>query len=274
MVINSYIVDDLVYTMVATKNQDNKYPAIIFKLDINGILRDSFAVMRSFKSENYEYLLSVCKFYVLSDYSILIYAQTTYLQGEIGISDSSQIDASIFKINSTKDIEWSTSVDFMNGVEEFVNWHNYKNKLYVSVSTSKFYLWLLSLDIRTGYLLNSKWIYLNRSTNDYRNFKLFYVSDLYVYTFIPATKSYYSRIFMYNSNTLQLVKAFTIGADASPVSLKSPYNSAMINIISTNHKNFSSLLIAPWKIPSPPIPGGASLFDKKNLTHPPSISHI
>ena len=243
MVITSYIVDDLVYTMVATRNQDNKYPAIIFKLDINGILRDSFAVMRSFKSENYQYLLSVSKFYVLSDSSILIYAKTTYLQGEIGISDSSQIDASIFKINSTKDIEWSASVDFMNGIEEFANWLNYKNKVYVSVSTSKFYLWLISLDSRTGYLLNSKWIYLDRSTNEYRNFKLFYASDLYIYTFILSSKSYYSRIFMHNSNTLQLVKAFNIDGDTAPVGLKSPYNSAMINIISTNSQTFSSLLI-------------------------------
>ena len=72
---------------------------------------------------------------------------------------------------------------------------------------------------------------------------MFYASDLYVYTFIQSSKSYYSRIFMCNSNTLQLVKALNIFGDTAPVGLISPYNSAMINIISTNSQTFSSLLI-------------------------------
>ena len=153
MVVNSYVVDDYAYTMLVANNSANNYPGVILKLDTNGVRLDSFAVMRSLKSVTYEYLLYVMRFYVLSDSSIIIFAQTTYLQGEIGVSNSSQIDLSIFKINSTKDIEWNTSVDFMNGVEEFAYGYIYKNKLHVSVSTSKFYLWLFSLDIRTGYLL-------------------------------------------------------------------------------------------------------------------------
>ena len=156
MVINSYVVDDFAYTMLVANNSANNYPGVILKLDTNGVKLDSFAVMSSYKSVSYDYKFYVIRFYVLSDSSIIIFAQTTYLQGEIGISDSSQIDLSIFKINSTKDIEWNTSVDFMNGVEEYAHGYIYENKLYISDSTSKFYLWLFSLDIRTGYLLNFK----------------------------------------------------------------------------------------------------------------------
>ena len=243
MVINSYVVDEFAYTMLVANNSANNYPGVILKLDTNGVIEDSFAVMRSLKYKTYEYLLYAIRFYVLSDSSIIIFAQTTYLQGEIGISDSSQIDLSIFKINSTKDIEWNTSVDFMNGVEEYAHGYIYKNKLYASVSTSKFYLWLFSLDIRTGYLLNFKCIYLYRAFNNYRDYIVLYVSDLYVYTHISVTSSYPSLVFMHSSNTLQLVKAFNITEFYLPVVIQNSYNSSMINIIFTERQTFFSLLI-------------------------------
>ena len=81
-------------------------------------------------------------------------------------------------------------------------------------------------------------IYLYRKFNNYRDYKVLYVSDLYVYSHISETSSYPSRIFMHNSNTLQLVKAFRITKYYFPVVIQNSYNSSMINVIFTERQTF------------------------------------
>ena len=74
-------------------------------------------------------------------------------------------------------------------------------------------------------------IYLNRTNNDYRDYKVLYASDLYVYSYIRSTSLYPSRIFMYSSKTFQLVKAFSISEFYYPVVIQNPYNSSIKNVI-------------------------------------------
>ena len=161
MVVNSYIVDDYSWTMLVANNSASNYPGIVLKLDTDGIIQDSFSVINSYKSGNYSYLLYVYKFYMASDNSMLIFAESSYLPNEIGVSNASSIDLSIFKIDSNKDFVWSTSVDFMHGVDEFpASGYIYKETVYASISSARNYLWIFTLDYLEGHLQNSRCLYL------------------------------------------------------------------------------------------------------------------
>ena len=184
--------------MLAADNSASNYHGIVIKLDTDGVIQDSFSVINSYKSGNYSYLLYIYKFYMASDNSMLIFAESSYLPNEIGVPNDSSIDLSIFKIDSNKDFVWSTSVDFMHGVDEFpASGYIYEETVYASTSSARNYLWIFTLDYLEGYLQNSRCLYLLNLSNHYREYKVIYASDFFAFAFISRGSGYASHIFIY-----------------------------------------------------------------------------
>ena len=184
LIAHTYIVNDFSWSLLTMNKTPDNLWGIVFKIDLNGISQEKFAVMNSYSSLLSNQMIYINNFSVLPDSSIIILAQTTYLQNEFGISNSSQLDLSIFKLNSNKEFEWGTSVDYFNDIDELASTYTYNNTIYLALSTAMNYLWLFTLDTPLGYIQNSQWIYLPKSSSELRMYYVFFVSKLLAYTSI------------------------------------------------------------------------------------------
>ena len=120
-VYQTYIVNDISWSLLTPDIPPVSMPSEIRKIDSNGVILDAFYVMNSqYPSISKEYQLYVYKFLLLSDSSLVLQAKTHYLEGEFGISNSSNTDLTFFKLDSNRDFVWSTTVDYFHW-EELTN---------------------------------------------------------------------------------------------------------------------------------------------------------
>ena len=112
LITHSYIVNDISWSLLTMDRTPDNINGIIIKIDKNGILLESFAVLNSYSPALTDQMIYINNLDVFSDSSMLILAQTTYIENQLSISSSSQLDLSIFKLNSNKDFEWGTSIDY------------------------------------------------------------------------------------------------------------------------------------------------------------------
>ena len=119
-------------------------------------------------SQTYIFLTS--DFYVFSDSSFIVMAIWTYLKDEFGVSLYSASDFCYFKIDSNRNFQWSTSIDFLNNFEERQSIYEYNGIVYVAIVTSKYYFCLQTLDKNTGVVNNSQCAYVSKEpiSYDYR----------------------------------------------------------------------------------------------------------
>ena len=111
-------------------------------------------------SQTYIFLTS--GFYVFSDSSFIVMAIWTYLEDEFGVSPYSASDFCYFKIDSNRNFQWSTSIDFLNNFEERQSIYEYNEIVYITIVTSKYYYCLQSLDKNTGVVFNSQCAYVTK----------------------------------------------------------------------------------------------------------------
>ena len=147
----TYIVNDISWSLLTPDIPPGLMPSEIRKIDSNGVILVAFYVMNSqYPIISNGYQLYVYKFLFLPDSSMVLQAKTLYLEGEFGISSSSNIDITFFKLDSNRDFMWSTSIDYFHGVE-VTNSMIFKNKtLYIGLTTSLYYFCLITLDSYTG----------------------------------------------------------------------------------------------------------------------------
>ena len=112
LITHSYIVNDISWSLLTINQTPDNINGIIIKIDKNGILLESFAVINSYSPALTDQMIYINNFDVFSDSSMLILAQTTYIENKLSISSSSQLDLSLFKLSSNKDFEWGTSIDY------------------------------------------------------------------------------------------------------------------------------------------------------------------
>ena len=106
-------------------------PGIITKVDSDGNLIEIFYIpfyVDKNLAKNYKF--NVNYFYLFSDQSFITVASCTYNKGEFGVSEYSTTDFWFFRIDSNRNFKWSTSIDFLNKIEERVSMFEYNNTLF------------------------------------------------------------------------------------------------------------------------------------------------
>ena len=155
-------------------------PGIVVKANGNGEAVESFAVLNNYSIlKTISAHISVVDVIFRSDSSFLVGWYWSFYEGEFGVFSISVKDFCFFKINSTQDFEWSTSIDYGNDYEEYFYFLEYNNTLFISQVSSKYYFCLEALDTQTGTILNHKWLYINKfiNINEYRSYYISHISE-------------------------------------------------------------------------------------------------
>ena len=208
-----FIVNDTAWVLLGGDDPNIYYPGLIVKLSSEGVVLDTFTIFDYDSIKNSSFFLSIQQFYVFSDFSIIAVAKCTYNAGEFGVSTNSVYDYCFFKINSSRDFQWSTSIDYSDYTEERISVLEFNNTFYVSVSALKFYYWLLSLDKVSGSIQKSAWTYTFRDpeTKDYRRVEFLMISNQYIYTSwnLDIFGGYAQNgVFLFNLNTFELARCW------------------------------------------------------------------
>ena len=158
-ILKTFIINDTVWSLLSGYDTNIYYPALIASTSSEGIILEVFSVSGQYSSTPASYFLSFQDFYVFSDFSFITIARCSYNQGEFGVSTISQFDFCFFKYNQNKEFQWSTSIDYLNGIEERESMKEYKNTTFIIITTAKYYYCLLNLNITSGSVIKSQWVY-------------------------------------------------------------------------------------------------------------------
>ena len=159
-IIKTFIINDTVWSLLSGYDTNINYPALIASTSSEGIVTEMFSVSGQYSSTLVSYYLAFQDFYVFSDFSFITIARCSYNQGEFGVYAKSQFDFCFFKYNQNKEFQWSTSIDYLNEIEERESMLEYKNTAYIAITTAKYYYCLLNLNITSGSVINSQWAYV------------------------------------------------------------------------------------------------------------------
>ena len=110
----------------------SNYPGIVVKIYGNSEAVESFAILNNFSIlKTISAYMDVVDAIFRSDSRLLVGWYWSFYEGEFGISTISVKDFCFFKINSTRDFEWSTSIDYGNDYEEYFYFLEYNNTLFI-----------------------------------------------------------------------------------------------------------------------------------------------
>ena len=183
---STFLMNDTSWSLSVYKGADVNIPGMITKIDRDGNLVEMFYIPFSFDSNSTSnYSFYTVDFYLFSDQSFITVTSCSYNKGEFGVSEISQKDFCFFKADSNKNFKWSTSIDFLNRVEERESLFEYNDIVYVSIVTSKFYYCLLTLNKDTGVFNNWSWSYVYKEANDakYLQLVISYASERFIYAY-------------------------------------------------------------------------------------------
>ena len=213
--VKTTIIEDVIWCLhIYTFNYFNA-PGVITRIDGNGSIIEIFYTPFNAKTDSSQtYIFLTSDFYVFSDSSFIVMAIWTYLKDEFGVSLYSASDFCYFKIDSNRNFQWSTSIDFLNNFEERQSIYEYNGIVYVAIVTSKYYFCLQTLDKNTGVVNNSQCAYVSKEpiSYDYRLITINYVSDKYVYAYGNSYfPNYYGgfSLYVFSTITLKLIKVFS-----------------------------------------------------------------
>ena len=129
---STFLMNDTSWSLSVYKGADVNIPGMITKIDRDGNLVEMFYIPFSFDSNSTSnYVLYTVDFYLFSDQSFITVTVCSYNKGEFGVSENSQKDFCLFKVDSNRNFKWSTSIDFLNGLEERESLFEYNDTLYV-----------------------------------------------------------------------------------------------------------------------------------------------
>ena len=141
------------------------YIAIIVQLDVNGNLISSFSAISSISKARFINYYFASEFLKAYDDFLFIYGETSYSQNLMGISENSQFDATLMKIDSNQNIKWITSFDLNLMSERTSSLFLLDGVLYLSFHSDMLYLWICSISADNGSKINSSWLQTNKSEN-------------------------------------------------------------------------------------------------------------
>ena len=166
----------------------------------------------------YFFYITFQNFYIFSDSSIITIAIWTFYYDEFGVSPTSQYDLCYFKYNSNQEFKWSTSIDFLNGIEERESIYEFKSTAYIAITTAKYYYYyyyycILNLNITSGLILKSQWAFIFKQSYDteYRKLDILLATDNYIYSggnIIDSSSPKNYGLYLFDFCTLKLLKAY------------------------------------------------------------------
>ena len=113
---------------------------VVVKADTDGNIIEAFFILNSYSSSTqYNYFFNMQDFYLLSDLSIIAVARCSYNPGEFGVSLDSQYDCCLFKIDDNREFKWSTSIDYLNDIDESCYLYEYNSIVYIAMTVNKNY---------------------------------------------------------------------------------------------------------------------------------------
>ena len=215
-IIKFTIVNDVIWWLNTYIIRYFNAPGVITKIDGNGsIIEIFYTPFNAYSNLNQTYNFLTYDFYVFSDSSYIVMAIWTYLENEFGVSLYSTSDFCYFKIDSNRNFQWSTSIDFLNRFEERQSIYEYNGIVYVAIVTTKYYFCLQTLDKNTGVINNSQCAYVYKpiEDSDYRTMTICYASDKYVYAYgdsVIINDFYIFSLYIFSSTSLKLIKVYTL----------------------------------------------------------------
>ena len=136
-----------------------------------------------------------------------MFGETFYYKDIFGVSESSNIDASLFKFGSDKSVEWITSISISNFNDQTSFLDEFNNTLYTSFFSDRGYLWLASFETINGLIQNSNWIFDGNvlESNGTGRFSAILVSEKWIFA-KDSRKDTYSNmpLLIFETSTFQL----------------------------------------------------------------------
>ena len=139
--------------------------------------------------------------FVTDDGSILLLGESDFYPDVFGVSNHSNFDVTLFKFNSSNDIEWVNSVDFLNNSEQASALIEFNNAIYISfiIDTTKF--WIASFEMSKGLAISSVWFEVNELfiKIGYVNFSLLFITSKFLFAKSLQSSLFYSKhLFVFN----------------------------------------------------------------------------
>ena len=134
-----HLVDDVIYWFLL-KYHSQGYLLIISKLNELGNIMESFTVVNSPSQRLEDMLFFVPEYYLVEeDGSLLVFAETIYYENLYGISEDSKTDIALFKFDTFHNVEWTTSIDFLNWIDQASSLFKFNNTIYISFNSDNQY---------------------------------------------------------------------------------------------------------------------------------------
>ena len=175
-----HLVDDVIYWFLL-KYHSQGYLLIISKLNELGNIMESFTVVNSPSQRLEDMLFFVPEYYLVEeDGSLLVFAETIYYENLYGISEDSKTDITLFKFDTFHNVEWTTSFDFLNWIDQASSLFKFNNTIYISFNSDNQYMWVVSIS-QNGLILQSSWISSSKQVETYGvgRFKFLLISPYY-----------------------------------------------------------------------------------------------
>ena len=145
------------------------YFSIIVKFDVNGNLINSFSAISSVDQASSINYYFTPEFLIAYDDWAFIFGETSYSQNLMGISANSQLDATLMKIDSNRNINWITSLDLNYMSEQTSSFFIQDGVFYISFHSDKLYLCVCSISPDNGSTINSSWLETSKKLNSSNN---------------------------------------------------------------------------------------------------------
>ena len=153
-ILKTFLKDDSIWAL-STLYSTSDHIGIITEINSNGDIIKSYSIVNDIlNSKTILFIPDIL--YIDDDHSVLIFSETAYNDGELGISSNSQFDSTLLKLNTNFEIEWYTSMDYNNLVEHGSFIEIYSQSIYVSFNSDDQYLSICKLSSEDGSYQDSK----------------------------------------------------------------------------------------------------------------------
>ena len=158
------------------------YFTIIVKFDVNGNLINSFSAISSIDQASSINYYFTPEFLIAYDDWAFIFGETSYSQNLMGISANSQLDATLMKIDSNRNINWINSLDLNYLSEQTSSLYEQDGVLYLSFHSNKLYFWVCTVSSDDGEMINSSWLQTTRPVDYFEDgrFAILSINQKYI----------------------------------------------------------------------------------------------
>ena len=167
------IINQVIWTLKTINDQDFAR-GLITKLDENGDVLENFVIL-DVMTKNISYLFSPSFLIPFND-GFVISSWTSYYGSGLGVSLISSLDRTLIKFDSQRNIDWITSFDFDNQIDNTSNMELFDNTIYLAwpIGLGDHYYWISTVYLTTGEVIIIKCYFRDSSsTTNNRKIKTF-----------------------------------------------------------------------------------------------------